>query len=556
MVDGDRATGTVTFPLAFEGPPGIVHGGFLAMFFDCVVQHHNCDVGVAGKTTSLLVGYRRPDPARQHAARSRSTATPTSGASHRRPTASRWPRRHCARATMEAVAGDRSRLPSVSPRRRSTMSAVVVDAGDALPLTVPALLRGPRVGAAAHPLLVCDDDDADLRRGRARDRRRSPRAFWRGARARARTSVCCIPNGPGFVVGWLAAARIGAVTIPLSTFSTGAELRTLLRSADVELLLATPKFPRVATTSQSLRDVVPSSPALRLVAIDRAEPGPAGGRSDRSTRSTRSSWPGTPSPTPSCRGGARRVRVGPHGDRAHLGLHQRTEGRDPPARPADPPRRQPQRAAPLRRPTRCCSRTRRSSGSAGSRTACSARCSPARRLVCSNATDAAATLDLLERTRPTMVNGFAAVGRAPRRGPDRSPAATCRSIRRGNLWPIMPADVRAARPRAAPQHARHDRGRQRLPRERRRDRPARAPPGSFGRPVPGFEAKIVDPETGTECAAGEVGRAVVPRSVPHGGLLRPRAARDVHARRLVPHRRPRSTSTPTASSTSPAGAAT
>src|SRR5262249_34917583 len=29
-------------------------------------------------------------------------------------------------------------------------------------------------------------------------------------------------------------------------------------------------------------------------------------------------------------------------------------------------------------------------------------------LVCSNATDAAATLDLLERARPTMVNGFAA----------------------------------------------------------------------------------------------------------------------------------------------------
>ena len=28
-VDGDRATGTVTFPIAYEGPPGIVHGGFL-----------------------------------------------------------------------------------------------------------------------------------------------------------------------------------------------------------------------------------------------------------------------------------------------------------------------------------------------------------------------------------------------------------------------------------------------------------------------------------------------------------------------------------------------
>ena len=53
-VDGDRAHGTVTFPVPYEGPPGIVHGGFLAVFFDCVVQHHNCDVGVAGKTTSLV----------------------------------------------------------------------------------------------------------------------------------------------------------------------------------------------------------------------------------------------------------------------------------------------------------------------------------------------------------------------------------------------------------------------------------------------------------------------------------------------------------------------
>jgi len=50
-VDGDHATGAATFPLAFEGPPGVVHGGILATFFDCVVQHHNCDLGEAGKTT-------------------------------------------------------------------------------------------------------------------------------------------------------------------------------------------------------------------------------------------------------------------------------------------------------------------------------------------------------------------------------------------------------------------------------------------------------------------------------------------------------------------------
>ncbi len=81
-VDGPHASGTVTFPLVFEGPPGVVHGGVLATFFDCVVQHHNCDVGVAGKTTSLLLEYRRPTPLGVPL-RSRSTARPTDAASRR-----------------------------------------------------------------------------------------------------------------------------------------------------------------------------------------------------------------------------------------------------------------------------------------------------------------------------------------------------------------------------------------------------------------------------------------------------------------------------------------
>src|SRR5262249_47702409 len=61
-VDHDHAHGTVSFPVVYEGPPGVVHGGFLATFFDCAIQHHNCDVGVAGKTTSLLVEFYRPTP--------------------------------------------------------------------------------------------------------------------------------------------------------------------------------------------------------------------------------------------------------------------------------------------------------------------------------------------------------------------------------------------------------------------------------------------------------------------------------------------------------------
>ncbi|OBY32969.1 hypothetical protein [Mycolicibacter kumamotonensis] len=61
-LDAETASGRVTFPLVYEGPPGLVHGGFLGVFFDCVTQHQSCAVGLAGRTRSLLVTYRRPTP--------------------------------------------------------------------------------------------------------------------------------------------------------------------------------------------------------------------------------------------------------------------------------------------------------------------------------------------------------------------------------------------------------------------------------------------------------------------------------------------------------------
>lgn len=61
-LDAENATGTVAFPLAYEGPPGCVHGGFLGVFFDCIMQHHNCVTGLSGKTRSLTVTFRRPTP--------------------------------------------------------------------------------------------------------------------------------------------------------------------------------------------------------------------------------------------------------------------------------------------------------------------------------------------------------------------------------------------------------------------------------------------------------------------------------------------------------------
>lgn len=114
-VEGDRATGTVTFPVAFEGPPGIVHGGFLAVLFDCVMQHHNCDAGTAGKTTALSVRYRRPAPLLtpltfELALRHDGDRIHNAGTLHHGD-------RLLCEAEMDAVAGVRANLPAVDPRR-------------------------------------------------------------------------------------------------------------------------------------------------------------------------------------------------------------------------------------------------------------------------------------------------------------------------------------------------------------------------------------------------------------------------------------------------------
>jgi hypothetical protein len=61
-IDAQTAAGRVTFPVVYEGPPGLVHGGFLAVFFDCVIQHQNCATELSGKTRSLNVKFRRPAP--------------------------------------------------------------------------------------------------------------------------------------------------------------------------------------------------------------------------------------------------------------------------------------------------------------------------------------------------------------------------------------------------------------------------------------------------------------------------------------------------------------
>src|SRR6204780_306261 len=50
------------------------------------------------------------------------------------------------------------------------------------------------------------------------------------------------PNGLDWVVTWLAAARIGALTVPLSTFAPGRELARTIRHTDVQYVAMASSF--------------------------------------------------------------------------------------------------------------------------------------------------------------------------------------------------------------------------------------------------------------------------------------------------------------------------
>ena len=61
-VEGDHIEGQVTFGAAYEGPPGCVHGGYLAAAFDEVLGSAQSLGGRPGMTGTLTVKYRSPTP--------------------------------------------------------------------------------------------------------------------------------------------------------------------------------------------------------------------------------------------------------------------------------------------------------------------------------------------------------------------------------------------------------------------------------------------------------------------------------------------------------------
>ncbi len=142
------------------------------------------------------------------------------------------------------------------------------------------------------------------------------------------------PNGPEFVVGMLAAARVGAVVIPFSTFVTAREMREQLVDSDVEILLAAASF-RSHDYVQRLADVVceldfesdcrlfaTATPQLRQIGISYRPD--AAQRVRDIERFYRLADTVDPALLAAMRRRCRRLRSA--GDRVHLGLHQHSQG--------------------------------------------------------------------------------------------------------------------------------------------------------------------------------------------------------------------------------------
>jgi acyl-CoA synthetase (AMP-forming)/AMP-acid ligase II len=386
------------------------------------------------------------------------------------------------------------------------VSADVVDAGDGLPLTIPALLRARARSRGDAALLVCDDEaltyaDAD-RRSAALARGLLAAGFGPGAHV-----GILHPNGAAFVVAWLAAARIGAVAVPLSTFSTAAELRVLLRNADVALLLCAASY-RSRDYAAVLREAAPgldlaappplfveALPVLRRVAV--ADAGvvaleEAGRSLDAAVLA------------------AAEDVVSP-GDRLTI-VHTSGSSGDPKGviHTHGALLRHLDNLNGLRRygPDEVLFSNSPFFWIGGLAYSLLGTLVAGAKLVCSNAADAAGVLDVLERERPTLVNGFAqSVAHLPR-----DPSFARRdlsSIRRGNLFPILPDAVRPRDPEL--RHAMlgmTETGSVCLTSDDESDQPEHRR-GSFGKPAPGFETRVVDGELhlrGPFLMEGYVGR--------------------------------------------------
>lgn len=353
--------------------------------------------------------------------------------------------------------------------------------------TVGAVLREQARRRADHPLLVCDADRLSYAEAERRSARLARGLLALGAGKGTHVGIL-YPNGSDFIVAMLAAARIGAVVVPFSTFATAPEIQRQLAHADVEILLGARSY-RGHDYAQRLADIDRGAvPLLRHVFLD-AEPPDA---VDEPTLEAMEDdvEPCDPLTIIYTSGSTSAPKGAVHTHAAML-EHQ----------------------VELNRFRGLTEQDKLFSNSpffwvGGIAFAILAVFLAGATLVCSNATDPADTLDLLEAERPTMTGGFVATVANLANHPS-LPGRDLSSMRKGNLYPIMAPEVRPP-----DRELRHqmlgmtEAGSVITVSDDESDQPEHRR-GSFGKPLPGFDTKVIDPDTGTAVGTGEIGELCI-----------------------------------------------
>jgi len=152
---------------------------------------------------------------------------------------------------------------------------------DGLPATVCEALA-VRASTPHEPFVVGADFDLTFGEADARSIELAGRLLAAGVGKGTRVGIL-FANQPEWIVSWLAAARIGALTVPLSTFAPGPELGGALRHTDVAALLTAPSFmetdlgSRLENGLEGLKGsnpdlVLEGAPFLRWIHVEGADP--------------------------------------------------------------------------------------------------------------------------------------------------------------------------------------------------------------------------------------------------------------------------------------------
>jgi len=367
--------------------------------------------------------------------------------------------------------------------------------------TITSILR-TQASLGDRSLLVADENRITYAQAETRSRCIASALLGAGV-GRGSHVALLMGNGPDFAACFLAIARIGAVTLPLSTMATANELRGLLRGADVEYLISATFYrgrdlqptvqealdihSQVENSQNSLsleRLLLPQLPALRRAWFGASELELAGQTDDVLVA-------------------AAEAQVVP----ADILLIVHTSGSTSAPKGVVHTHgqviRNMRRQNALRRYT---ADERLLSNSpffwiGGLAYSFISTLIAGARLICSSA-EPEAMLDLLEAEQPTMCNGVASTVLNLARHPS-FPQRNLSCLRRGNLYPIMPQDVRPADPELRSNLlGMTETGSVSLWGDGDIDLPD-SKRGTFGKPAEGIDARVVDPETGKDADEGE-----------------------------------------------------